>query len=102
MSAKETDKWYPVYFSKSDTTGEKPYEEFYTEGEKVDLNNYTSLGVISLQSFKEVSEIESFINKLTQLFNNPATEKSDITALMKEFLVNFDHHETGRYLDSKM
>lgn len=101
-SRKETDKWYPVYFSKSDTTGEKPYEEFYTEGEKVDLNNYTSLGVISLQSFKEVSEIESFINKLTQLFNNPATEKSDITALMKEFLVNFDHHETGRYLDSKM
>lgn len=99
---KETDKWYPVYFSKSDTTGEKPYEEFYTEGEKVDLNNYTSLGVISLQSFKEVSEIESFINKLTQLFNNPATEKSDITTLMKEFLVNFDHHETGRYLDSKM
>ena len=101
-SRKETDKWYPVYFSKSDTTGEKPYEEFYTEGEKVDLNNYTSLGVISLQSFKEVSEIESFINKLTQLFNNPATEKSDITALMKEFLINFDHHETGRYLDSKM
>lgn len=101
-SRKETDKWYPVYFSKSDTTGEKPYEEFYTEGEKVDLNNYTSLGVISLQSFKEVSEIESFINKLTQLFNNPATEKSDITTLMKEFLVNFDHHETGRYLDSKM
>ena len=101
-SRKETDKWYPVYFSTSDTTGEKPYEEFYTEGEQVTLDKYTSLGVISLQSFKKITEIESFINKLTQLFNNPATEKSDITALMKEFLVNFDHHETGRYLDSKM
>ena len=46
-SRKETDKWYPVYFSKSDTTGEKPYEEFYTEGEQVALDRYASLGVIS-------------------------------------------------------
>ena len=101
-SRKETDKWYPVYFSKSDTTGEKPYEEFYTEGEQVALDRYASLGVISLQSFKKITEIETFIDKLTQLFNNPATEKKDITSLMKVFLVNFDHQETGRYLDSKM
>jgi polysaccharide biosynthesis protein len=101
-SRKETDKWYPVYFSKSDTTGEKPYEEFYTEGEQVALDRYASLGVISLQSFKKITEIESFIDKLTQLFNNPATEKKDITSLMKTFLVIFDHQETGRYLDSKM
>ena len=101
-SRKETDKWYPVYFSTSDTTGEKPYEEFYTEGEQVTLDKYSSLGVISLQSLKKVAEIESFIDKLTQLFDNPATEKKDITQLMKTFLVNFDHQETGRYLDSKM
>ena len=101
-SRKETDKWYPVYFSTSDTTGEKPYEEFYTEGEQVTLDKYSSLGVIGLQSFKKITEIESFIDKLTQLFDNPATEKKDITLLMKTFLVNFDHQETGRYLDSKM
>ena len=99
---KETDKWYPVYFSKSDTTGEKPYEEFYTEEEKVALDSYSSLGVISLQSFKKITEIENFIDKLNQLFDNPTTEKKDITQLMKTFLVNFDHQETGRYLDSKM
>ena len=101
-SRKETDKWYPVYFSKSDTTGEKPYEEFYTEEEKVALDSYSSLGVISLQSFKKITEIENFIDKLNQLFDNPTTEKKDITQLMKAFLVNFDHQETGRYLDSKM
>ena len=50
----------------------------------------------------DILKIESFIDKLTQLFNNPATEKKDITSLMKTFLVNFDHQETGRYLDSKM
>ena len=99
---KETDKWYPVYFSKSDTTGEKPYEEFYTEEEKVALDSYSSLGVISLQSFKKITEIENFIDKLNQLFDNPTTEKKDITQLMKAFLVNFDHQEIGKYLDSKM
>jgi polysaccharide biosynthesis protein len=58
--------------------------------------------VISLQSFKKITEIESFIDKLTQLFDNPATEKKDITLLMKTFLVDFDHQEIGKYLDSKM
>ena len=101
-SRKENDKWYPVYFSKSDTTGEKPYEEFYTEGEQVLLDKYESLGVINLQSFKELTEIENFIKELTKLFDNPDTQKNDITQLMKRFLVNFDHQETGKYLDSKM
>ena len=74
-SRKENDKWYPVYFSKSDTTGEKPYEEFYTEGEQVILDKYESLGVINLQSFKKLTEIENFIKELTKLFNNPDTQK---------------------------
>ena len=57
---------------------------------------------LSIQNSFKCDEIESFIDKLTQLFDNPATEKKDITSLMKRFLVNFDHQETGRYLDSKM
>jgi polysaccharide biosynthesis protein len=60
------------------------------------------LGVINLQSFKKLTEIENFIKELTKLFDNPDTQKNDITQLMKRFLVNFDHQETGKYLDSKM
>ena len=66
------------------------------------LDKYDSLGVISLQSFKEKSEIETFINELIKLFDNTETQKNDITQLMKKFLVNFEHQETGKYLDSKM
>lgn len=95
-------KKYPVYFSKSDTTGEKPYEEFYTDNEQVTLDKYKSLGVIDIQSFKSLSEIEDFIKKLTKLFQSQNTQKADIVEIMKEFLVNFDHKETGKYLDSKM
>ncbi|MFJ1490661.1 UDP-N-acetylglucosamine 4,6-dehydratase [Capnocytophaga canis] len=93
---------YPVYFSKSDTTGEKPYEEFFTEGESVNMDLYSSLGVVDLQEFKTKEEVEILINSLYQLFEDTKTEKSDIVGVMKDFLVNFDHQEMGKYLDSKM
>lgn len=98
----ENSKIYPVYFSKSDTTGEKPYEEFFTENEVVHLEKYQSLGVIDVKDFKPKPVIENFIGDLENLFKNSKTEKSDIVKLMKEFLVNFDHHETGKNLDQKM
>lgn len=98
----ENQKKYPVFFSKSDTTGEKPYEEFFTEGELVNMDLYNSLGVISLQEFKSKTEVETLINSLHQLFENTKTEKLDIVRVMKDFLINFDHKETGKYLDAKM
>ncbi|MFK8302634.1 UDP-N-acetylglucosamine 4,6-dehydratase [Capnocytophaga stomatis] len=98
----EDSEKYPVYFSKSDTTGEKPYEEFFTDEESVNMDLYSSLGVIDLQEFKKKEEVESLIDTLNKLFDNPKTKKSDITKVMKDFLVNFDHQETGKYLDSKM
>ncbi|MDO4228189.1 MAG: UDP-N-acetylglucosamine 4,6-dehydratase [Capnocytophaga sp.] len=93
---------YPVYFSQSDTTGEKPYEEFFTESESVNMGLYNALGVIDLQEFKTKKEVETLINSLLHLFEDTKTEKADIVRVMKNFLVNFDHQETGKYLDSKM
>ncbi len=37
---------YPVYFFTSDTTGEKDYEEFYTDGETLDLNRFADIGIV--------------------------------------------------------
>ena len=95
-------KQYPVYFSKSDTTGEKPYEEFYTEDEEVNLAQYKSLGVITVRDFKTRAAIEELIRTFATLFECEDTKKEDITQVMKAFLVNFDHKETGKYLDAKM
>ena len=38
---------YPVHYSGSDTTGEKAYEEFFTEEEQTDMNQFESLGVVT-------------------------------------------------------
>tara|TARA_R110001592_G_scaffold246740_1_gene508706 strand:- start:19366 stop:20568 length:1203 start_codon:yes stop_codon:yes gene_type:complete len=93
---------YPVYYSNSDTTGEKAYEEFYTEAEEVDLERHGSLGVVINLKPREIFEIDVLLKQLKQAFDNLDTTKADIVKIMKDFLVNFDHKEVGKSLDSKM
>lgn len=93
---------YPVYYSGSDTTGEKPYEEFFTDNELVDMNRHKALGVVTSIVPRPIAEIDEFFDQLRALFRMPVTPKAAIVDLMKGFLKNFDHQETGKYLDSKM
>ena len=93
---------YPVYFSDSDTTGEKPYEEFHTKYEEVDLNRHKSLGVVTNHKSKTNTEIEELIDKLEIAFTLEITKKEHIVKIIKNFLLNFDHIEIGKSLDSKM
>ncbi|WP_428741969.1 UDP-N-acetylglucosamine 4,6-dehydratase [Tenacibaculum sp.] len=96
------DNRYPVHFSGSNTTGEKPYEEFYTDEEEVSLNRYKSLGVVVNLESREMSEVNELFNSLNLAFDKEETTKEDIVSIMKDFLVNFDHRELGKSLDSKM
>lgn len=96
------DNKYPVYFSGSNTTGEKPYEEFYTKDETVSLNKYQALGVVVKLKPRKISEVNELFNNLNKAFDNKMTSKKDIVTIMKNFLINFDHQELGKSLDSKM
>ena len=93
---------YPVYYSGSNTTGEKPYEEFYTQKEEVDLVRHRALGVVTNLKPRPISEIEELLVKLDVAFSEEITTKESIVKIMKDFLVNFDHKEIGKTLDSKM
>ena len=94
---------YPVYFSKSDTTGEKGYEEFYTDTEIVDFERFKSLGVITSNSMTHSrKEITFLISQLNSAFNQKHISKSEIVNIMKDFLPNFEHEEKEKSLDSKM
>lgn len=96
------DTTYPVYYFNSDTTGEKPYEEFFTDDEEVDMNEFSSLGVVKNGSRRDVKEIDELFVDLSAAFARESTSKADIVTIMKKFLVNFDHVEKGKNLDSKM
>ncbi len=97
----DTKEW-PVVFFPSDTTGEKDYEEFYVEGEKIDLDRFSSLGVIEETTHRTPQEVDEFILKLENIFDNPDFTKREVVDVLKVFLPNFEHEEKGKNLDQKM
>lgn len=99
---KEGSKLYPVHYSGSDTSGEKPYEEFYTDEETVDMDRLQALGVITGKEVTDKNKVEVLFNKLTAEFAKEETSKETIIKIMQEYLPNFKHIETGKSLDSKM
>lgn len=101
MNALEN-KQYPVYVFKTDTSGEKLYEEFYTEDEKYELNRYYALGVIEKKASYDSNKITTIIEELKELLAKSDTKKSDIVDWLKKYIPEFEHIETGLGLDKKM
>jgi len=95
-------KKYPVYFFKSDTTGEKSFEEFYVASEKKDENTFFGLGVVKNTELPSLELLKPFFNKIKTLLKDSTISKNDIVNLLSEYVPNFTHAETGKYLDQKM
>lgn len=93
---------YPVYYSHSDTSGEKSFEEFFTEDETVDMDRMKNLGVIVNKVIPGRKVVDSFLEKLESVLNSNEASKESIVDVMKEYLPNFNHIEKGKSLDSKM
>ena len=93
---------YPVVYFKSDTTGEKAYEEFYVPGEKIDMHRFHALGVVEQTKRHEMSEVNSFFEKLEAIFAEEDFIKAQVVEAIKEFIPNFEHEEKGKNLDQKM
>ncbi len=93
---------YPIYFFGSDTSGEKSFEEFFTETEVLDNNSFINLGVVKNSKKRSIQEIDDIFDRLHKLFESKNVTKDAIIDILKEYLPNFDHLETGKGLDSKM
>lgn len=93
---------YPVHYAVSDTSGEKPFEEFVTNSETADMDRFLSLGVIIGKGIPEKGRVDILFQKLNAAFQKETTTKEEVVAIMKEYLPNFEHIETGKSLDSKM
>ena len=93
---------YPVVYFKSDTTGEKAYEEFYVLGEKVDMERFMSLGVVCESTRRPMNEVNAFFGELEGIFQNEGFTKTDVVESIKKFIPNFEHEEKGKNLDQKM
>jgi len=94
-------KW-PCYFFKSDTTGEKDFEEFFTNYEDIDFNRFHSLGIVVNSVKIKKEKLFNFMNRIDQLQKAKIWTRKDLVELFYYMIPNFKHKEKDRYLDSKM
>jgi FlaA1/EpsC-like NDP-sugar epimerase len=97
----EDGKW-PCLFTISNTSGEKDFEEFFTDHETLDMSRFKNLGIIKNEAIYDAEKIIMFTNKINKLREIKCWDKEQIVSLFHQVLPNFEHLETKKYLDSKM
>ena len=95
-------RYWPVYGSKTDTSGEKLHEEFWTQDDSVDVNRFKNLGVISYKGINPAPHYDEFRRDLNIWQSTRKPEKADLVALVKLYLREFNHEETSLNLNEKM
>ena len=93
---------YPCEFFGSDTSGEKTFEEFYTDTDIKDELTFINLGVVKNSKKRPIREIEAIFANLRGVFRKPSVGKAEVIEVLKEYLPNFNHLEKGKSLDNRM
>lgn len=94
-------KW-PCLFTTSDTTGEKDFEEFFTNKEVLDMDRFENLGIIKNDAMYDEEKLNNFEKNIKIFKSSLSWTKDDIVKEFFKLIPDFEHKETGRYLDSKM
>ena len=95
-------KQWPCYFFKSDTTGEKDFEEFFTDNEDLNMDQFDTVGIIRNKSDFDEVKLDGFMAGIEALRAKATWTKDDIVKLYFGLLPEFAHKETGKYLDQRM
>ena len=96
-------KW-PCYFFNSDTSGEKPFEEFYSQDDAVDWQRFSDIGVISasVPNAAEQARLEDFLQAVNGFRKNGHWSKADLVGRIRDCCADLVHVDVGRFLDDKM
>lgn len=93
---------WPCLWTKSDTTGEKDFEEFYTGSETLEMNRFISIGVIKNSGNPDKAKTAHFQEQIRRIKKKGMWQKQEIVDLFFEMIPEFHYVEKGKYLDSKM
>ena len=93
---------WPCFFFKTDTTGEKEIEQFYSKDEELLDNNYKNIGVLSMLSISQQGRIDNLINNINNYLESGDWAIEDLVKEFKEFLPHFSHVDAGKSLEEKM
>ena len=93
---------WPCLFTESDTTGEKDFEEFYTDREKLDMNRFKHLGVIKNEPEFNDEKLNYFESSIRNLRERHFWTKKEIIDQFLTINPEFDYKDLGKYLNCKM
>ena len=93
---------WPCLFTKSDTTGEKDFEEFFTDNEELDFERFKNIGIVKNEAIYDSRLLDYFTGTIDKMKQNKSWSKKEIVDLFFEMIPNFDYIEKGKYLDAKM
>jgi len=93
---------WPCLFTESTTTGEKDFEEFFTEKETIDNHTYVNLGVIKQEADFDEKKIQTFLESIDEIKKTNPWTRSEFVQLFHYMIPGFGHKETGKFLDGKM
>ena len=93
---------WPCYFADSDTTGEKDFEEFFTEREMLDLERFEGIGVIQNTPEFDAERLDAFVAQIAAMKTAGTWERAELVTLFNRMVPGFTHKETGRFLDERM
>jgi hypothetical protein len=96
------EKKWPCYFFKSDTTGEKDFEEFFTDEEELDMDRFSSIGIIKNDSVFDDAKLTYFESRINELKSSSTWKREEIVDLFHQMIPDFDHNEKGKFLDQRM
>ena len=94
-------KW-PCYFFNSDTSGEKSFEEFYTEKEEIDLNKFSQIGIVNSKFTKNKDELKNFFQEIELIETKNSWSMEDLVSIFSNFLPEFKHLARDSNLDQKL
>ncbi len=94
-------KW-PCYFFESDTTGEKDFEEFFTDAESVEWERYQEIGVVHNDASSNPALLQQFVDRIEEMRRRRQWSKDDMLLAFGDLLPNFSHKEMGKNLDNRM
>ena len=95
-------KLWPCYFFQTDTSGEKDFEEFFTAGERLDMSRFDNLGVIKNESIYDSTQLDNFLLEIGDMRASKTWGKDRLVDLFNRMIPDFNHKETGKYLDGRM
>ena len=102
-SKKKSDKYWPCFFFKSNTTGEKTEEVFYSGDDVIDNKKFKDIGIIKLtNNLNEVKKLNKFLKEFSKIEKRNNWKKNDISKIVKNALLDINYKDKKKYLSERM